>query len=368
MNRLRIPAAASFLAVAMGFMVSCSDMPTGPVDVTPELGLQGFEAELDSIRVALRIPGMAAAIAKDGEIVWSRGFGLADVDQGRPATDTTSFYLASVTKSIAAIVIMQLVQEGLLDLDTSISEFGLSVESQGTVTVRHIFNHTSEGVPGTAHRYSGNRYILMGDIAEQVSGRSFAQLLQERILGPLNLRHTAPDVSVIPAFLQAGLNRHTFMANMAMPYELENGKVIRSEFPSHFSPSAGLMGSVRDIAAISIGLDQDRFLNPATKGVMLSPTITMPGENLNYGLGWFVQWHEGIKIEWHGGEWNSQSALLLRVPDRNLTLVAVANTRRMSGAYRMGLGDVMESGVGRLFVESFVLGDEPLPVGSSAGR
>lgn len=351
---------------AVGYSVTgCSDlMPTGPVEVIPEVGLQGFEADLDSIRLALRIPGMAAAIAKDGEIVWSRGFGFADVDQGRPATDTTSFYLASVTKSIAAIVLMQLVEEGLLDLDTPISEFGLSVESQGSVTVRHIFNHTSEGVPGVQHRYSGNRYILLGEIARQVSGRTFPRLLRERILEPLGLRHTAPDVSVIPAFLEAGLNRHTFMANMAMPYSLDGGQVVRSGFPSHFSPSAGLMGSVRDIAAISIALDQEEFLEPVTKEVMLSPTVVIPGDSLHYGLGWFVQWHDGVKIEWHGGEWDSQSALLVRVPERNMTFVAVANTRRMSGAYRMGLGDVMESGVGRLFLEAFVFGDEPLPASS----
>jgi hypothetical protein len=121
------------------------------------------------------------------------------------------------------------------------------------------------------------------------------------------------------------------------------------------------MGSVRDLATISIALDQDRFFDPATKEIMLSPTVALPGEELNYGLGWFVQWHQGVKIEWHGGEWYSQSALFLRVPERNMTFVAVANTRRMSGAYRMGLGDVMESGVARLFMEAFVFGDDPLP-------
>lgn len=342
-------------------LAGCNDLPTGPVTVTPEAGLQGFEARLDSIRMALRIPGMAAAIAKEGEIVWSRGFGLADVDQGRPATDTTSFYVASVTKSVSAIVLMQLVEEGLLDLDTPIGEFGLSVESLGTVTVRHIFNHTSHQVPGEEHRYDGNRYIILGDVVEQITGKPFARVLQERILGPLGLRHTAPDISVIPAFLEAGLNRHAFMANMAMPYELENGRVVRSGFPSHFSPSAGLMSSVRDLAEISIGLDQDRFLDPATREVMLSPTVAIPGENLNYGLGWFVQWIDGLKVEWHGGEWHSQSALFLRVPERKMTFVAVANTRRMSGAYYMGRGDVMESGLAQLFMEAFVFGDETLP-------
>ncbi len=69
----------------------------------------------------------------------------------------------------------------------------------------------------------------------------------------------------------------------------------------------------------------------------------------------------GHAIVQHGGEWNAQSALILRAPQRGLTFVAVANTRRMSGAYNMGVGSVMESGPGRLFVESLVLGNEPLP-------
>jgi CubicO group peptidase (beta-lactamase class C family) len=213
------------------------------------------------------------------------------------------------------------------------------------------------------HRYSGNRYILLGDVVERVTGRSFAQLLTKRILEPLGLRHTAPDVMVLEAFLQTGLNRHAFMANMAMPYALEHGRVVRSQYPSHFSPSAGLMSSVRDLAAISIALDQDRLLDPETREEMLSPTIVIQGDDRTYGLGWYVQWHEGLKLEWHGGEWYSQSALLLRVPERRLTFVAVANSRQMSQEYRMGLGDVLESGVARLFLEEFVFGNEPLPAG-----
>jgi CubicO group peptidase (beta-lactamase class C family) len=92
------------LALA-GLLSACGDsLPTGPVDVVPTEGLQGFEASLDSVRVALRIPWLAAAIALDDRIVWSRGFGYADVEAGIPASDTTAFYLASVTKPIGAIV------------------------------------------------------------------------------------------------------------------------------------------------------------------------------------------------------------------------------------------------------------------------
>jgi CubicO group peptidase (beta-lactamase class C family) len=304
---------------------------------------------------------MAAAIAQGDEIVWSRGFGVADVETGRPATDTTSFPVASVTKSVAAIVLMQLVEAGLVDLDDPISDYGVELDARGVITVRHVFNHTSEGTPGTVHRYNGNRYIQLGNVMLVATGETFAQLLTERILQPLDLRHTAPDPNLLADFYVTRLNRRDFIANMVMPYELIDGEVIPSSFPRHFSPSAGLVSSVRDLAAISIALDQDQFLGPVTKDLMLSPTIEIDGPDKTYGLGWYVQTHEGVRLEWHGGEWNAQSALILRARQRGLTFLAVANTRRMSGAYNMGLGDVMESGPARLFVESFVLGDDPLP-------
>ena len=356
--RLLHPALAATVALAVA---ACGDTPTEPVSVPPLEGLQGFEGQLDSIRVALGIPGMAAAIAQGQEIVWSRGFGVADVATGRPAADTTSFPVASVTKSVAAIVLMGLVEDGLVHLDDPIRDYGVELEAQGEITVLHVFNHTSEGAPGTVHRYNGNRYIRLGDVMLVAAGEPFAQLLTERILQPLGLRHTAPDPNLLADFYATGLNRRVFMDNMAMPYELIDGQVIPSGFPRHFSPSAGLVASVRDLAAISIALDQDRFLAPATKEMMLAPTIEIDGPEKTYGLGWYVQTYEGAKLEWHGGEWNAQSALILRAPQRGLTFVAAANTRRMSGAYNMGLGDVMESGPGRLFVESFVLGNEPLP-------
>jgi CubicO group peptidase (beta-lactamase class C family) len=324
-------------------------------------GLVGFEASLDSLRVQLLIPGMAAAIAQDDEIVWSRGFGLADVERGRPATDTTSFYLASVTKSVAAIVLMQLVEEGRVDLDDPISDYGVQLAADGVVRVRHVFNHTSEGVPGTVFRYSGDRYIRLGDVMRQATGKTFAQLLAERILRPLQLRHTAPDVYILPDFYMAGLDRQAFLANLAMPYELTDGQVVPSGRLRHFSPAAGLVSSVRDLARISMALDADRLLHPATKAEMLSPTIEINGPDRTYGLGWYVQTYQGVRLEWHFGLAIGHSSLLIRAPELGLTFVVVANTSRLTGAYDMGAADITANGVGWLFVESFVLGSTPIP-------
>ena len=339
---------------------ACGDTPVEPVFVQAEEGLHGFEAALDSIREELQIPGMAAAIAQGDEIVWARGFGVADAETGKPATDTTSFVVASITKSVAAIVLMQLVEEGLVDLDDPMSDYGVDVEADGVVAVRHVFNHTSEGTPGAVHRYNGGRYIRLGDVMFEASGSTFAQLLVERILHPLGLRHTAPNPDILADFYETGLSRQDFLANMAMPYELRYGHVVPAGYFRHFSPAAGLVTSVRDLAAISIALDQDRFLDSATKQLMLSPSIEIDGPEKTYGLGWYVQTVEGVKLEWHHGLAVAHSALIIRAPDTGMTFVVVANTSRLTGAYYMG-GDVMQNGPARLFVESFVLQNQPLP-------
>jgi CubicO group peptidase (beta-lactamase class C family) len=355
------PRIRAAVATIMVTAAACGETPLEPVSVAPVEGLQGFEASLDSIRVGLGIPGLAAAIAQGGDIVWSRGFGMADVERGRPATDTTSFYVASVTKSVAAIVLMQLVEEASVDLDDPIGDYGVKLEADGVVTVKHVFNHTSEGIPGTRFRYNGGRYIRLGDVMLEATGETFAQLLTERILQPLGLRHTAPDVNILADFYATGLPRQAFLANVAMPYELVDGRVVPHGLLRHFSPAAGLVSSVRDLADISLALDAGLLLNPAAQQEMLSPSIEIFGPDKTYGLGWFVQQYQGVKLEWHYGLALGHSSLIIRAPQQELTFVAVANTSRLTGAYDMGASDIMVTGPGRLFVESFVLGNEPIP-------
>jgi len=358
----RPPLRALLAAVAL-VAAACGESPVEPVAVTPQPGLAGFEASLDSLRVLLKIPGLSASIAQGDRILWARGFGMADVEGGRPATDTTAFYLASVTKPVGAIVLMQLVEEGLVGLDDPVSDYGVDLKADGVVRVRHLLNHTSEGTPGTAFRYSGNRYIRLGDVMRHATGKPFSQLLAERILRPLQLRHTAPDPNLLPDFFVAGLDRQAFLANVAMPYELVDGRVVPSGRLRHFSPAAGLVSSVRDVARISLALDAGLLLDSATQSLMLSPTIAIRGADKSYGLGWYVQTYQGVKLEWHFGLAFGHSALLIRAPQQGLTFVALANTSRLTGAYDMGAADITVNGVGRLFVESIVLGGTPIPTG-----
>ncbi len=348
-------------------VLGCGSDSTGPgsngdpIVVEYMEGLTGFGAQLDTLRVGLHIPGMSAAIVENEEIVWSMGFGFADVDEGRRVTPATSFHLASLTKTFASTVVMQLVEQGLVDLDDPVSQYGVDLTANGTVLVRHVLTHTSEGVPGTTFQYNGNRFGELDRVILVASGRAFGELLVERILQPLQLHHTAPNTRS-PYFALTDLDRDAFIANMAEPYEWQGGRVVRSAYPSYFGTSAGLIASVENMAAYSIAIDQGRFLQPATWDSVFTPAEDPSGDPLAYALGWFIHVHEGIELQWHYGWWDANSSLIVRVPEQGLAFVVLANTSMLSRAYGLG-GDsnVLRSDVARLFIESFVTGDEPLP-------
>jgi CubicO group peptidase (beta-lactamase class C family) len=349
------------------FALSCSSDGTGPgpagdaIIVEYMEGLTGFAAQLDTLRVRLHTPGMSAAIVENEEIVWSMGFGFADVDEGRRVSPTTSFHLASLTKTFASTILMQLVEQGLVNLDDPVSDYGVDLTANGTVLVRHVLTHTSEGVPGTTFQYNGNRFGELDRVILVASGRAFGELLVERILQPLQLGHTAPNTRST-YFALTGLDRDAFVANMAAPYEWQGGRVVRSAYPSYFGTSAGLIASVENMAAYSIAIDQGRLLQPATWDSVFTPAEAPNGDPLAYALGWFIHEHDGIELQWHYGWWDANSSLIVRVPEQGLAFVVLANTSMLSRAYGLG-GDsnVLRSDVARLFIESFVTGDDPLP-------
>ncbi|HEU4766391.1 MAG TPA: serine hydrolase domain-containing protein [Pyrinomonadaceae bacterium] len=153
-----------------------------------------LETQLESLRQELKIPAYSAAIVKDQKVIWAKGFGYADVENKIPATEHTAFHLASLTKTFASTILMQLVQEGKIKLDDPVSKYGITLESEGVIRVRHLFSHTSEGNPGEQYRYNGNRFAELDKVVERATGKSFAELLIANILDPLGMNDTAPNV------------------------------------------------------------------------------------------------------------------------------------------------------------------------------
>ena len=133
---------------------------------TPESRIENkafveWEARLEELRQYLKIPGFSAAIVQNQELVWTNGFGYADVEKKVATTPDTPYHLASLTKPFAATIIMQLAEKGVLSLDDPVSEYGIDIESSGVVKVKHLLNMTSEGNPGESYRYNGDRFALL---------------------------------------------------------------------------------------------------------------------------------------------------------------------------------------------------------------
>jgi CubicO group peptidase (beta-lactamase class C family) len=271
------------------------------------------------------------------------------------------YHLASLTKPFAATVLLQLVEEGKVSLDDPVSKYGISLASPaGTVIrVRHLMSHTSEGVPGTMYSYNGDRFGLLDAVIAQAAGKPLAAALQDRIITPLGLHRTAANPQST-SFAVSGLDKTAFEGNMARGYSYSFG-YHPTDYPTYFGAAAGLTASALDIATFSMAMDRDALLQPATKALAYTPIVSPSGQTFPYGLGWFSTDYKGVRIIWHYGLWVANSSLIIKVPDRGLTFVVLANTDALSAAYKLGDGKLETSPWAQLFLETFVVGSVPVP-------
>jgi CubicO group peptidase (beta-lactamase class C family) len=331
----------------------------------PATSFPQFEQHLEDLRSRSHISAVTAVIARDQQVVWARGFGIADIATQRAAADTTVYHLASLTKTFASTVVMQLVEEGKVGLDDPVSMYGITISTAaGVVRVRHLLSHTSEGTPGTTFSYSGDRFGLLDSVIARGAGKPFAAALQERIIARLGLLRTAPNPQS-PSFDVSGLNKEAFVAGMARGYTYSGSSQTPTAYPTYFGSAAGLTASALDVAAFSMAMDRDALLGAQTKALAYSPAVSPAGDTLPHALGWFSTRYKGVRIVWHYGLWTAISALIVKVPERQLTFVVLANSDALSQAYQLGAGKLESSPWAREFLDAFVIGGVALPVTSS---
>ncbi len=336
--------------------------------------LADFEADMESVRSALGIPGMAAAVVADGQVIWAQGFGYADIENDIETTPHTPFGLASVTKPIAATLIMQLVEEGLIDLDAPVAEYGVTMPDTTGVTVRHLLNHTSEGTPGAIHDYNGNRYGYLGGVMKGATDRSFSELLVERISSPLEMNDTAVNpfdswssdgISGLDGFAKVlgrgGVYAHfpDVYSRLAAPYQFgDDYEPVPGMYHLTHSPAAGGLSSVADLARFDIALDAGELLGAVAAEEMFGASVpTVAGRtDLTYALGWYVQDFEGLELVWHTGRWPpSTSALYMKLPELRQTFIVLANTDNLTVPFPgIGNGDLSRSLPALTFMHHFV--------------
>jgi CubicO group peptidase (beta-lactamase class C family) len=275
-----------------------------------EANAAAFRSEMDALREPLGIPGLAYAVVHDGQVIAKEALG--------PLTTDTPLRIASVTKALAALVVLQQAAAGALSLDARVEPLLPGFDGPDHVTLRHLLNHTSEGEVGREYVYSSSRYARVGDVLQAVTGQRFEPLLRRGVIEPAGMRwYDSPQ-----------LGTH-----------------------------AGLVSTVDEMARLLQALDAGRVLEKKAQETLVEPSRSSGGAPLPVSLGWFTQEVQGRRIVWSFGQDDPDhsSALLLRVPHQGWSLFVLANRNTMSDAFRLLMGDARKSPVATAFLRSFVL-------------
>jgi CubicO group peptidase (beta-lactamase class C family) len=325
-------------------------------------------SRFDSLRTALKIPGLAVVVLRDTAVLVARGLGLADVERGVPVTPDTPFNIASVAKPIGAVVALRLVEKGLLDLDRPMQsyqgfkEFCDDVLGSGgiffsdyacrdsSLTLRHVLAMQANGVPGTRFLYNPPSYSWASRPMAEVAETTFSALTVSLVFEPAGMTHSGRTNRRLPL-------RPELAAALAKPYHVDStGRVVASAPPPPQGDGAagGVTASAMDLARFDIALAQGRLLSRRSLTTMWTPGHSPSGDPLPYGLGWFIAAPQGETLIWHTGLWEgAYSALYLKVPGRHLTLILLANSDALQWQTRLDEAAVERSPFARALLEAF---------------
>ena len=313
--------------------------------------LERFEKQVDDLRNRLKIPGLSAVIVKDQKVFWAKGYGFADLENRIPATPGTLYSIASITKTFAATVIMQLVEQKKLDLDEPMSHYSSDFKSD-SVRIKHLLSHTSSGTPGERFQYDGSRYDYLTAVIEKNTGKPFVRVVVETFFDPLGMSSSVPYHNIVvdsnkwvASLGKERLDRYrSNLSGFAQPYAYYGaGETVHDSYPPRGSigAAAGLLSTVSDLARYDMAIDRHRLLSKEAQERAWTPFVSNSGERLPYGLGWFVMDYHGHKTVWHSGQWGSGfSAMYVKVPERNVSIIMLTNSEALAS---FGFVDVTEN-------------------------
>jgi CubicO group peptidase (beta-lactamase class C family) len=332
---------------------------SAPADTADEelaVRLDRLEQELERARVEHHVPGMAAALVKDGEVVWSKGFGHADVEGDVSVTPETLFAIGSTTKAFTATLVGIMIDEGRMSWDDPVvrhlPEFRLKVDAEGEtqLTVRDLLCHRS-GFPrmgllwvagalsreevfaraslaeptaalGSKFLYNNVAYTAAGEATARAAHTPWEELLRDRLLEPLGMHDT-----VISADPEA-------TPHLARGYEWRDAEGTLRRVPkrdiSVIAPAGAIDSNVLDMAKwvrllLTHGeVDGRRLVSADAIDETWKSHIAI-APSVEYGLGWMLRTWRDKRVVEHGGNIDGFAAEVALMPDEGLGFVLLMN-------------------------------------------
>jgi serine beta-lactamase-like protein LACTB, mitochondrial len=348
------PARAFFL---FSFLFSASQIVYAENAASASNGLPPAKAE--AVDAAVRaemerqhLVGVAVGVIEEGRIVYLKGYGLADAEKQTPVTTETAFNWASNSKPLAAVLAMQLVEQGRLDLDADVRTYVPEFPDKNVkITCRQLLCHQS-GIPhyangtlvptirkyaiadpwtdpvlaldkfnqspllfkpGERTSYSSYAYILLSAAIQRAAKTPFAELVEAKIVKPLGLRSFQLDTA-------------DAKPDWATGYQKKGGQVVRSrDQANYWKHGAGAFKSnVRDFARWAAALVNRELISDATEKAMWEPQKLGDGTTGKYGLGFVVETGERLAVS-HNGQQSETTTRLEIHPRKKRGIVVMCN-------------------------------------------
>jgi CubicO group peptidase (beta-lactamase class C family) len=310
----------------------------------------------------LRVPGISLVVVEGDQVLLSRGYGFADREAGTPMTADTPVQIASANKGMIAMALMQLVEQGRVDLDAPVvrylPDFSMDDERAVDITVRQVLSHTS-GIPasvardevrddemlnrevaslanvqlhfspGTGYEYANDGYSVALLILQTVSGMPYAEYISTQVFQPLQMARSTFDASVANEW------------GLTTSYAKRSG-VIRPG-PMALYPAGGILTTAGDVGHYLVALlnggsyEGTQVVSPTSVAQMWTPEPASGAEA--YGFGWGEVNTAGMRLLSHAGDigaagpFGSSGSQLLIYPERNIAIGVLANMSSLEKGY-----------------------------------
>ncbi len=297
------------------------------------------------------MPGCAVAAVRDGNVIYKRAFGMANLDYDVPNSTATLFNVASVSKAFTAASVALLAHQGKLSLDDDVRKYVPELRQyDDTVTIRHLIHHTSgireyqalvlfSGLgadnaytdkaildilarqknlsfkPGAKYQYSNSGYLLLGLIVERTSGKSLRAFAEENIFRPLGMKNT-----------RFHDNRFEVVKNRAAGYRIGPDKSIflRTSL-SDLVGAGGVLSSAEDLALWAQNFFEPKVGNKELINLLNTAGTSNTGKKINYSFGLFHNRYKGLPVIKHSGNNSGYRAQIASFPEQKFASIALCN-------------------------------------------
>ena len=311
-------------------------------------------------------PGCAAAVSLNGDVVFEKAFGLAELEHNVPNTTQTIFESGSVAKQFTAAALVLLQQDGKLSIDDPVRKYIPELPDYGSpLTIRHLLNHTAglrdwgtvlsltgagrgdrvisqdlafdivthqralDFTPGSEYSYSNSGYTLASIIVERVSKQKFPAFIEERLFKPLGMKNSSwrDDYQrIVPGRAQAYSRQGNGPWRLNMPFMNVYG-------------NGGMLTTVGDWMKWNAMLES-RSLGAPLVDALETRGVLNDGRKISYALGLTVDTYKGLKDVAHGGATAGYQTFLARYPDKKVSIGVMCNgTSPSAGAIAAGITD-----------------------------